>query len=129
MAVLGLGGLFFRARDPDALSDWYRDHLGIGAGCAAEGAGPADPWTWRTLGGPMVFAPFKADTPYFAADKAFMLNLRVDDFEGMLEQLNAAGIAIETRDEWDSPETGRFARIHDPEGNAIELWEQPSSSG
>ena len=76
-------------------------------------------------GGPVVFAPFKADSDYFAADKAFMLNLRVTDLDGMLEQLNAAGIGIETRDEWDSPETGRFARIHDPEGNAIELWEEP----
>lgn len=65
-------------------------------------------------GGPLVFAPFKADSDYFAADKTFMLNLRVTDLDGMLEQLNASGIAIETRDEWDSPETGRFARIHDP---------------
>lgn len=123
MAVLGIGGLFFRARDPVALTSWYRDTLGIGAGCAAEGAGEPSEWCWQAQGGPVVFAPFDADSDYFAADKTFMLNLRVDDLEGMLEQLNAAGIAIETRDEWDSPEAGRFARIHDPEGNAIELWE------
>jgi len=128
MAVLGIGGIFFRARDPDALNAWYRENLGIGAGCNAEGAG-GDPeaWTWKTLGGPVVFAPFKADTDYFAADKQFMFNFRVTDLEGMLERLNAAGIAIETRDEWDSPEVGRFARIHDPEGNAIELWEEPQT--
>jgi catechol 2,3-dioxygenase-like lactoylglutathione lyase family enzyme len=126
MAVLGIGGWFFRARDPEALATWYREHLGIGAGCAAEGAGEASEWCWRVRGGPVVFAPFPADSEYFAAEKAYMLNLRVDDLEGMLEQLNAGGIAIETRDEWDSPETGRFARIHDPEGNAIELWEQPA---
>ncbi len=125
MPVLGMGGLFFRARDPDALNDWYREHLGVGAGCNSTGEGEPNEWFWQTQGGPMVFAPFKANTDYFAADKAFMINLRVSDLDGLLEQLNAAGIAIETRAEWDSPETGSFARIHDPEGNAIELWEMP----
>lgn len=125
MPVEAVGGLFFRARDPEGLGSWYREHLNVGAGCAAEGAGPAEGWMWQTLGGPVVFAPFDAATSYFAAGKAFMLNLRVSDLDGLLEQLNAVGIAIETRDEWDSPETGRFARIHDPEGNPIELWEPP----
>lgn len=128
MPVLAIGGLFFRARDPDALTAWYRDHLGVGAGCAAEDSGPADEWTWRTQGGPVVFAPFKQDTSYFPAEQQFMLNLRVSDLDGLLEQLNAAGIAIETREEWDAPETGRFARIHDPEGTPIELWEPPAAA-
>lgn len=127
MPVLAIGGLFFRSRDPDALNAWYREHLGIGAGCAADDAGPPEEWSWRTQGGPVVFAPFKQTTDYFPADKQFMLNLRVSDLDGLLEQLNAAGIAIETRDEWDSPETGRFARIHDPEGTPIELWEPPAA--
>ena len=127
MPVLAIGGLFFRAHDPDALSAWYREHLGVGAGCAADDAGPPDEWFWRTQGGPVVFAPFKQTTDYFPADKPFMLNLRVSDLDGLLEQLNAAGIAIETRDAWDSPETGRFARIHDPEGTTIELWEPPAA--
>jgi len=127
MGVLGIGGLFFRAADPDALSVWYRTHLGIGAGCAAEDAGPVDEWSWNTQGGPVVFAPFKADTDYFAADKQFMLNLRVSGIDTMIDALRAAGIAVETRAEWDSPETGKFARIHDPEGNAIELWEVPAA--
>ncbi|OYY69675.1 VOC family protein [Sphingomonas sp. 28-63-12] len=126
MPVLGIGGLFFRAQDPDALNAWYRDHLGVGAGCAAEGTGPVDEWSWNTQGGPVVFAPFKADTDYFAADKQYMLNLRVSALDGMVEALTAAGIAVETRDEWNSPETGKFARLHDPEGNAIELWEVPA---
>ena len=125
MPVLAIGGLFFRARDPEALTAWYRDHLGVGAGCAAEDTGPPEEWSWRTQGGPVVFAPFKETTDYFPADKQFMLNLRVSDLDGLLEQLNAAGIAIETRDEWDSTEAGRFARIHDPEGTPIELWEPP----
>lgn len=126
MSVLGMGGFFFRAKDPDALNAWYREHLNVGAGCNADGKGDPDDWFWQVQGGPMVFAPFKADTDYFAADKAFMINFRVRDLDGLLEQLNAAGIAIITKEEWDTPETGRFARIHDPEGNAIELWEPPA---
>ncbi|MBX9797248.1 VOC family protein [Sphingomonas sp.] len=125
MGVVGLGGFFFRAADPDGLNSWYREHLNVGAGCNADATGPVDDWSWQVEAGPLVFAPFKADSDYFAPDKAFMLNFRVRDLDSLLEQLNAAGIAIETRDEWDSPETGRFARIHDPEGNAIELWEPP----
>lgn len=126
MPVLGLGGLFFRAKDPDTLNAWYREHLGVGAGCDSTGEGAPDEWSWKTEGGPMVFAPFKADTDYFAADKEYMINLRVRDLDSLLESLNAEGVAIETRAEWDSPETGQFARIHDPEGNAIELWEPPA---
>jgi predicted enzyme related to lactoylglutathione lyase len=78
-------------------------------------------------GGPLVFAPFVEGTDYWAADKQFLLNLRVRDLDGLLAQLNASGIAVIVKPEWDSPETGRFARIHDPEDNAIELWEPPSA--
>lgn len=126
MGVVGIGGIFFRSRDPDALSAWYREHLNIGAGCSVD-TGPVDEWSWHAEGGPVVFAPFKADTDYFAADKAFMLNFRVRGMDALLDRLRAAGIAVETRAEWDAPETGRFARIHDPEGNAIELWEPPAA--
>ena len=126
MPVQAIGGFFFRASDPDGLAAWYKQHLGVGGGCAAEGAAEADQWSWQTLGGPLVFAPFKADTDYFAADKAFMLNLRVTQIDSLLESLRAAGIAVETRVEWDQPGVGRFARIHDPEGNPIELWEAPA---
>lgn len=127
MGVQGIGGIFFRANDPEALNSWYREHLGVGAGCNADGEGDPNDWYWQAKGGPTVFAPFKATTDYFAADKQWMINLRVADLDSLLEQLNAAGIAIETRAEWDDPQTGRFARIHDPEGNAIELWEPPVS--
>lgn len=127
MPVIGMGGLFFRAQDPDALNSWYREHLGVGAGCNSTGEGEPDEWFWKVTGGPMVFAPFKADTDYFAAGKQHMINLRVTDLDSLLEQLNASGIEIITKDEWDSPETGKFARIHDPEGNAIELWEPPAA--
>ena len=125
MPVLGIGGLFFRAKDPDALNSWYRKHLNVGAGCSAE-TGPVDEWTWAAQGGPTVFAPFKATTDYFAADKQWMLNLRVSEIDALLDKLSVAGIEVITKAEWDSPETGRFARVHDPEGNAIELWEPPA---
>lgn len=126
MPVLGIGGLFFRAKDPEALNAWYREHLGIGAGCAAENTGPMEEWTWQAQGGPVVFAPFSEATDYWAPDKQFMLNLRVRDLDGMIGALQAAGIAVVTNPEWNTPEVGSFARIHDPEGNAVELWEPPA---
>ena len=111
--VTGIGGVFFRASDPAALSAWYETHLGVAG-------------FWEQDGGLTVFAPFKADTDYFATDKQWMINLRVDDLDGLMKSLGAAGIAIETRpDEWDSAEAGKFARIHDPDGNPIELWQPP----
>lgn len=123
--VLAIGGLFFRSSDPEKLTKWYRDHLGVGAGCAAEGE-PSE-WSWRTPGGDVVFAPFREASDYFAADKRFMLNFRVTGLDALVARLEAAGIAAERRDEWDHPETGRFARIHDPDGNPIELWEPPAA--
>ena len=126
MPVLGVGGIFFRAQDPDALNAWYREHLGVGNGCAAEDAGPIEPWSWAVQGGPLVFAPFESTTDYWATDKQYMLNLRVRDLGSLLEHLKASGIEIIVKPEWDTPEIGRFARIHDPEGNAIELWEPPT---
>jgi predicted enzyme related to lactoylglutathione lyase len=126
MPVLGMGGLFFRAKDPDALNAWYRDNLGVGAGCCSDPDAKADEWVWTVQGGPMVFAPFKADTDYFAAEKSFMINLRVSDIDSLIQQLNASGIEVITTPDWDSSGMGKFARIHDPEGNAIELWEPPA---
>lgn len=126
MGVEGIGGLFFRARDPAALAAWYRAQLNIGAGCNADATGPVDEWAWMTMGGPLVFAPFPADSDYFAADKGFMINLRVSGIDALITALRAAGIEVETRAEWDAPETGRFARLHDPEGNPIELWQPPA---
>lgn len=125
MSVLGVGGIFFRADDAEALGQWYAEHLGVGAGHAAPGAGPADEHTWTVRGGPLVFAPFPRGTDYWPPDRQVMLNLRVDDLDGLLARLAAAGIEAETRPEWDTPETGCFARIHDPEGNPVELWQEP----
>jgi predicted enzyme related to lactoylglutathione lyase len=116
MPVLGVGGIFFRARQPDVLAAWYREHLGIGA----------DGMIWQQEAGPSVFAPFDAGTDYFAADRQFMLNLRVSGLDALIAALRAAGIEVITKAEWDTAETGRFARIHDPEGSPIELWEPPA---
>lgn len=127
MPVVGMGGLFFRALDPEALNAWYREHLGIGGGCSGSDEAAPNEFVWMVGGGPMVFSAFKAGSDYFAADKDYMINLRVVDLDSLLEQLNAAKIAIATRLEWDTLETGRFARIHDPGGNPIELWEPPAA--
>jgi len=120
-AVLGIGGFFFRSPNPDSLARWYREVLGVGPGYAAEGE-PTD-WAWRVSAGDLVFQPFRQDSDYFAAEKAFILNLRVRGIAKLIEALEARGIAVEQREEWNTPETGRFARIHDPDGNPIELWE------
>jgi predicted enzyme related to lactoylglutathione lyase len=72
-----------------------------------------------------VVAPFPASTDYFPAEKQWMLNLRVSELDALVRELEAAGIAIVRKAEWDTEETGRFARVYDPEGNPIELWEPP----
>jgi catechol 2,3-dioxygenase-like lactoylglutathione lyase family enzyme len=127
MPVIGMGGYFFRARDCDALKAWYREHLGIGGGVGTDPAtGQGNEWLWFHEGGPMVFEPFKADTTYFAADKQAMVNFRVRDLDGLLADLRAKGIEIDREEEMEG--VGRFARIHDPEGNPIELWEPTAAS-
>jgi predicted enzyme related to lactoylglutathione lyase len=123
MSVIGMGGYFFRAKDPAGLKAWYKEHLGVGGGCGTDENGQSNEWVWFTQGGPMVFEPFKQDSDYFRADKQAMINLRVTDLEALLEGLRAAGIEVETREEWDAMGLGGFARIHDPEGNPIELWQ------
>ncbi|WP_346774095.1 VOC family protein [Sphingomonas sp. HDW15A] len=108
---------------------WYREHLGVGGGCGTDDKGESNEWVWFTKGGPMVFEPFKADSDYFAADKQAMINLRVSELDALLDKLRKAGIEVITKSEWDAmPEIGRFARVHDPEGNPIELWEPANAS-
>lgn len=115
--VLGIGGLFFRARDPASLARWYEKHLGVTLTPTSYGQEP-----WRQEAGPTVFAPFAEDTKYFGArDRTWMVNFRVSDLAAMVAQLEAGGIAVKV-----DPEVypnGRFARLYDPEGNPIELWE------
>jgi predicted enzyme related to lactoylglutathione lyase len=110
--VLGIGGVFFRSDNPSHLIKWYQTHLGVDAGQQF----------WHQSAGNTVFCPFQEDSDYFPQDRRWMINFRVADLDAMIAQLVDAGIAVETRAEWNS-ELGRFARIHDPEGNPIELWE------
>jgi predicted enzyme related to lactoylglutathione lyase len=127
MPVVGMGGYFFRAKDPGSLKTWYREHLGVGGGCGTDEKGEANEYLWYQEGGGTVFEPFKEDSDYFSRDKQTMINLRVRDMDGLLAKLRDAGLEIITKGEWDAMGIGRFARIHDPEGNAIELWEPASA--
>jgi glyoxylase I family protein len=115
--VLGIGGLFFRARDPAVLAAWYQEHLGV-AGVPSDYEGSS----WRQEAGPTAFAPFPEATGYFGdPQKSFMVNFRVRDLAAMTAQLTAAGIEVVVDPE--QYPNGRFARLHDPEGNPIELWQ------
>ena len=83
--VTGIGSFFFRARDPEKLAEWYDRHRGIGW---------IDGGPWQQAAGPTILAPFKSDTTYFAPDRQWLLNLRVDDLDGMIAALEAAGIKV-----------------------------------
>jgi glyoxylase I family protein len=115
--VQGIGGFFFRAKDPKKLAGWYEANLGVGSVPDKYGAQP-----WRTSAGTTAFAPFKEDTSYFG-DRRFqwMINFRVRDLNKMVAQLRERGITVELDSE--VYPNGRFARLSDPEGNPIQLWQ------
>jgi predicted enzyme related to lactoylglutathione lyase len=114
--VTGIGGLFFRAGDHKALAGWYARHLGI----------PSDQPVWMQEAGPTVFQPCAFKSDYFPLERQHMLNLRVEGLDALVDRLEKSGIPAERRADWDGDGSyGRFARIHDPEGNPIELWEPP----
>jgi glyoxylase I family protein len=115
--VTGVGGVFFRADDPATLKRWYEEHLGVTITPTDNGQEP-----WRQDAGPTVFEPFSRDTDYFGrAEQMWMINFRVRSLDAMVAQLRASGIDV-TVDQQSYP-NGRFARLCDPEGNPIELWE------
>jgi predicted enzyme related to lactoylglutathione lyase len=119
--VRGVGGVFFKAVDPERLSKWYRDILGL----------PIEPFggaffRWSQLdaskGAGTVFSPFKSDTEYFSpSEKPFMFNFVVDDLDAMLKQARDAGAVVD--DKITEESYGKFGWIMDPEGNRIELWQ------
>jgi len=124
--VRGIGGVFFRADDPEALQSWYEQNLGLQPdpdGCVI--------FRWRDRdeaggNGSTVWAPFAADTDYFGSRKQqAMVNYRVQDLDAMLAQLRAAGAVIDEKRE--DSEYGRFPWVTDPEGNRIELWQPPAN--
>jgi len=114
--VVGIGGVFFRAKDAEALRAWYAEHLGI------------DVLDWGGApfvdGGATVWAIFPGDTDYFGpSGQQAMVNYRVSDLDAMLEQLRAAGASVD--DKVEDSELGRFGWATDPEGNRFELWQPP----
>ena len=121
--ITGVGGVFFKAKDPKALAAWYRDVLGL----------PLQPWGGAALryDAPqhppaLAWSAFPATTSYFApSTSAFMINYAVDDMDALLGRLREKGVEILKRDE---DPNGRFAWILDPEGNKVELWEPKRTS-
>jgi len=112
--VTGIGGYFFRAKDPTAFMSWYTENLGIT---------DFNKELWQQDAGPTVFAPFASDTDYFGrVDQQAMVNLRVRDLDAMLAQLRATGATVDD-DVQDMDGVGRFGWVTDPEGNRIELWQ------
>jgi glyoxylase I family protein len=119
--VSGIGGFFFRAQDPDALAAWYRDNLGIAPVPMSEGQE-----SWRQEAGETAFTAMAGAVDQFGdPDRAWAINFRVSDLDGMVEQLRASGVPVTVDPEIYS--MGRFASLADPEGNPIQLWE-PSAS-
>ena len=115
--VTGIGGFFFRAANPTGLAVWYKEHLGVELVPSDYNQKP-----WLQEAGPTAFAPFPKDSDYFGdAGKQWMINFRVSELNRMVEQLRTAKIEV-TIDPKTYP-NGRFARLRDPEGNPIELWE------
>ena len=122
--VTGIGGIFFKARNPDSLRTWYRTHLGI----------EVEPWggfafKWQseqnpTGEGTTVWSVFKAGTKYFEPSKAsFMINYRVENLDELLRVLRSEGCTVDSK--IDESEFGKFGWVMDPEGNRIELWQPP----
>ena len=115
--VTGIGGFFFKAKDPKALAEWYEKNLGVGRTPTAKGMEP-----WRQEAGATAFQPFPATTKYFGSEtQQWMINFRVANLDAMVAQLTASGIKVDV-DPQKYP-NGRFALLHDPEGNPIQLWE------
>lgn len=115
--VTGIGGFFFRARDPEALKEWYESKLGV-----KKVPTTYEEPSWSQEEGATVFAPFQQDTDYFGRpEQQWMINFRVRDLNAMVKQLEAAGTAVEVDAE--AYPNGRFAQCKDPEGNPIQLWE------
>lgn len=121
--VTGIGGIFIKARDPDALRAWYRDHLGLDV---SEWGGVAFRWNADNPAavGTTIWSLFKQESDYFAPSAApFMVNYRVDDLHALLAALREEGCNVDEK--VDESEYGKFGWVVDPEGNKIELWQPP----
>lgn len=116
--VTGIGGVFFKARDPKTLQQWYVENLGM----KPDEDGYMVIWWGGDERGSTVWAPFKDDTDYMGPEEnRWMINYRVDDLASLLDQLRARGVRVEEQTMED--ENGKFGWCWDPEGNKVELWE------
>jgi len=121
--VTGIGGIFFKSKDPKGLREWYRVHLGMNV---EAWGGVSFRWSEdnKSGDGTTIWSPFKDDTDYFAPSSAsFMVNLRVDDLHALLAVLREEGCQVD--DKVEDSEYGKFGWIMDPDGNRIELWQPP----
>jgi predicted enzyme related to lactoylglutathione lyase len=124
--VTGMGGIFFKSKDPAALGQWYRTHLGMNV---EEWGGVAFKWADdpQAATGTTVWSPFKAETTYFEPSTAsFMMNLRVADLHALLKVLREEGCNV--LDKVEESEYGKFGYVIDPDGNKVELWQPPVGS-
>ena len=122
--VTGIGGIFFKAKDADALRAWYRDHLGVDV---LPWGGAAFRWVdddGKPVGGTTIWNVSGFDNDYYApSTSTFMVNYRVADLKSLLQALRAEGCNVV--DKTDDSEYGKFGWVIDPEGNKVELWEPP----
>ncbi|MEO1323305.1 MAG: VOC family protein [Pseudomonadota bacterium] len=116
--VTGIGGFFFRSDDPESLSEWYKENLGVDLAPQKSGGAP-----WQQEAGFTVFDPFARDNEMIPSGKSWMINFRVNDLERMVEQLRHKGNQVSEIADYPH---GRFADLSDPEGNGIQLW-QPTA--
>jgi glyoxylase I family protein len=115
--VTGIGGFFFRSKDPATLARWYDDMFGVTMTPQDYDATP-----WRQEAGTTVFEPFKQDTTFFGDLRLqWMINFRVRDLAAMVAQLQGKGVDVKV--DPDTYPNGRFAQLNDPEGNPIQLWQ------
>ena len=124
--ITGIGGIFFKSKDPEKLKEWYSRHFGFSTdqyGHLFEFREEDHPGNR----GYLQWSPFPAETNYFSpSSREFMVNYRVDDLEGLVAQMRQSGIAF--LDEMETYPYGKFIHLLDPEGNKIELWE-PADTG
>jgi predicted enzyme related to lactoylglutathione lyase len=114
-SITGFGGIFLRADDPKALYQWYERHLGL---VMSDGSFAFPASTQRAQ---VIFALFKQDNAYFPPAQKAMINLHVDDLDGVLDRLIDEGVTVDPKRE--SYDFGKFGWITDPEGNRVELWQ------
>ena len=123
--VTGIGGVFFKAKDPEKLKEWYRTHLGI----ESEKWGAVFNWSDdpRSADAATAWNTFPEETKYFEpSQKPFMINYRVDNLPELLSARRAEGVEVDPKSGEDS-DFGKFGWVMDPEGNRVELWEPPAT--